>query len=1066
MNIRLFIRDVNGVIMGRVTDLLNSVNFTDVGYGWRWFRVWIPAGLTGTGKGVWDKVKVRGLFSLLPRDEVIFIAMWPKEYVDKKGRLVETEFDPYTYIDISRRAMENGWKPLPWKDTGMKSSDGKYRLLPFAKIDFNLAEWINKKFGIKFPESELIGKGAKYMKYFTQPVDWRRRAILKVLVVPNHLLNADGCGYSPYRIFGIKGAVKGMGLGKDKDGNGVVLKGMVETGVRLEYKVPAKVLDMIQKKGFALQEFDVLASDETVKNSRPWTIYEVEWFWHDDSTRNRKREVTIPEQVLRVAPELSDKYKEIIGQKLAAREDFLKKILEKDPKDRYKMIADWVNGIIEEADLDPTEDDGDELMLGEVAGLLKTGLPALFNSKATKPDHPKKIRENIESKSLLGKLAKGLASFIRRRAIGSIKVPGFMGFFITNNTLKPGTVALYRGDARRLGLKVGDIVTIYKLPVCARSIITFKIARLHNMPGVIETNEADAFNRDNDGDKGIGLPGSLTEDPNWAKVDKDLLAHYEEELEDILSDPIVSQELTPIEVVHSKDDKVNPYLAQLAMGFEVLEQSRLVGRFSSQRSAYEVGLYGEYKQEDRLEEWKIKTSLIFQMIEEGVLIKGKKHSVPIKVDISELIKFLNEWLAGSLEYGRPNWHRGLLSRPKYTNAQQIDQRVNGWKWAKSNGRWVKTEDDNGWSDFVASGHPLTWLYSKGLDIARLILDLFRFEDYMGAFKAFKGLWFPYLVRVVKWARDNGIKAAQYISNNGKYWAVGELGQRYTRMIQFYKSNPTTEQKEAFREEENAFFASLDATSRLVVLAWIINQEAYAWLYYFKPSEIRRLLVKSGWLDEPDPDDAPDPDRSPDGEDSGEDTSVEEVETPEDTSSGIENNKDDSDPEPGSKKDGPENNVTTGSGDSSNNGPVYEKGDMWSVLDHSDLFLITTNSFVKRNGELVMGRGIALEAKTRFPGLAQSFGETISNTCGHLGEYNIILPKPGSKIGAFQVKYFWGDQADLKLIERSVNALIKIAPNYTRIDINFPGIGNGRLKYDDVKAIVDRLPENVHVWTRS
>ncbi len=49
-------------------------------------------------------------------------------------------------------------------------------------------------------------------------------------------------------------------------------------------------------------------------------------------------------------------------------------------------------------------------------------------------------------------------------------------------------------------------------------------------------------------------------------------------------------------------------------------------------------------------------------------------------------------------------------------------------------------------------------------------------------------------------------------------------------------------------------------------------------------------------------------------------------------------------------------------------PQFCRGDMWTAYDDADLFLITTNSTLKKNGVLVMGRGIARQACDRCPGL--------------------------------------------------------------------------------------------------
>lgn len=55
-------------------------------------------------------------------------------------------------------------------------------------------------------------------------------------------------------------------------------------------------------------------------------------------------------------------------------------------------------------------------------------------------------------------------------------------------------------------------------------------------------------------------------------------------------------------------------------------------------------------------------------------------------------------------------------------------------------------------------------------------------------------------------------------------------------------------------------------------------------------------------------------------------------------------------------------------------PIYKTGDIWQVFDNADLFCITTNAILDKNGELVMGKGIAGEAKKAFPLVASCVGE--------------------------------------------------------------------------------------------
>lgn len=144
-------------------------------------------------------------------------------------------------------------------------------------------------------------------------------------------------------------------------------------------------------------------------------------------------------------------------------------------------------------------------------------------------------------------------------------------------------------------------------------------------------------------------------------------------------------------------------------------------------------------------------------------------------------------------------------------------------------------------------------------------------------------------------------------------------------------------------------------------------------------------------------------------------------------------------------------------------PVFKQGNMWSCFEDVDHFLITTNSIIKNNGALVMGAGIAKQVRDRWPGIDKEIGAAIKRTCGNGGTYGVIL---GKKIGLFQVKHHFKDKASLELIAYSANilkALAEAAPD-RKFALNFPGIGNGKLSYEQVLPLVNDLPDNVQVWT--
>jgi hypothetical protein len=61
-------------------------------------------------------------------------------------------------------------------------------------------------------------------------------------------------------------------------------------------------------------------------------------------------------------------------------------------------------------------------------------------------------------------------------------------------------------------------------------------------------------------------------------------------------------------------------------------------------------------------------------------------------------------------------------------------------------------------------------------------------------------------------------------------------------------------------------------------------------------------------------------------------------------------------------------------------PQYKRGDMWSAWDSADLFVITTNSTLRLGDKnLVMGRGIALQAKSAFPALPQHWAAPLTRS---------------------------------------------------------------------------------------
>lgn len=135
------------------------------------------------------------------------------------------------------------------------------------------------------------------------------------------------------------------------------------------------------------------------------------------------------------------------------------------------------------------------------------------------------------------------------------------------------------------------------------------------------------------------------------------------------------------------------------------------------------------------------------------------------------------------------------------------------------------------------------------------------------------------------------------------------------------------------------------------------------------------------------------------------------------------------------------------------------GNLWTFP--ADLRVITTNGFVKRNGNAVMGRGCALEATRRYPGIERVLGDRLAKRGNHVH----LL---GPSLASFPVKHAWWEEADIALIRRSARELIELLDrhtNYQRVVMPRPGCGNGRLAWADVEPeIAPLLDDRITVIT--
>jgi Macro domain len=131
------------------------------------------------------------------------------------------------------------------------------------------------------------------------------------------------------------------------------------------------------------------------------------------------------------------------------------------------------------------------------------------------------------------------------------------------------------------------------------------------------------------------------------------------------------------------------------------------------------------------------------------------------------------------------------------------------------------------------------------------------------------------------------------------------------------------------------------------------------------------------------------------------------------------------------------------------------GNLWT--HPADVIVITTNGFVKANGECVMGRGCAREARDRFPGIALKLGTLIKqhgNRPMRIWKYRNSTR--AIEIVSFPTKHVWSDNSDPDLIVSSMAMLVDMADkfNWKRIVMPRPGCGNGGLNWADIKPLLE------------
>lgn len=132
------------------------------------------------------------------------------------------------------------------------------------------------------------------------------------------------------------------------------------------------------------------------------------------------------------------------------------------------------------------------------------------------------------------------------------------------------------------------------------------------------------------------------------------------------------------------------------------------------------------------------------------------------------------------------------------------------------------------------------------------------------------------------------------------------------------------------------------------------------------------------------------------------------------------------------------------------------GDIWEAHGLGHWIAITTNGIVNRQGKLVMGRGVALQAAKRFDWLPTHLGDRVRDAGNHVHAF------PSIRLFSYPVKHHWKEGADLALIERSAKELVdfvtdltarKVGPMIHLVCLVRPGCGSGGLEWSQIRPLL-------------
>lgn len=157
-----------------------------------------------------------------------------------------------------------------------------------------------------------------------------------------------------------------------------------------------------------------------------------------------------------------------------------------------------------------------------------------------------------------------------------------------------------------------------------------------------------------------------------------------------------------------------------------------------------------------------------------------------------------------------------------------------------------------------------------------------------------------------------------------------------------------------------------------------------------------------------------------------------------------------------------------------------RGDIWQLVGAREAVVVTINGDLTKEGRLVMGAGIALEAKQHVKGIDRVWGDQVARH--GLQAFGLVPGHylPRWDIYALPTKHHWREKADPDLIVKSAKELVvmvnqelkmdefymrdhpDLQPLYPNIWMPRPGCGYGGLRWEDVKPLLDPILDDRYV----